>query len=138
MENMPEEIGRLRKQYRSLVASRGMVEDRLLRSRQYCKGSIATVAHHNKDGSSTPYYYISCTRDGKPSTVYIRRNDLARTRKQVGNWQAFKRDLARLQKLNRDIAGIVRQIVELQTVEEVKNDQRGAGAGKRRQTRTTT
>lgn len=54
MEDIREELGRLRRQYRSLASSRGAVEDRLLRSRLYCKGSIAAIAHKNKDGSSTP------------------------------------------------------------------------------------
>lgn len=55
--------------------------------------------------------------------MYIRREDLTRARKLVGNWQSFKRDLARLEALNQDLARIVRQIVAVQTVEELKGDQ---------------
>jgi hypothetical protein len=55
--------------------------------------------------------------------VYVRRNNLARARKLVGNWQAFKRDIERFEALNQGIARIARQIVELQMVEDVKNDE---------------
>ena len=59
MDDTREQVGRLRRQYRSLAQSRAAIEDRMLRSREYFEGSIATIEHKNKGGTSTPYYYIS-------------------------------------------------------------------------------
>lgn len=123
MDDTREKVGRLRRQYRSLTESRAAIEGRMLRSREYFEGSMATIEHKNKDGSGTPYYYISCARHGARTALYVRRKDLARARKLVGNWQAFKRDLDRLEELNRDLAGILRQIAALQTVEGVGDDE---------------
>jgi hypothetical protein len=123
MEDTREKVGQLRRQYRSLAESRAAIENRILRSREYFEGSIATIEHKNKDGTSTSYYYISCSQAGGRTAVYVRRNNLARARKLVGNWQAFKRDIERFEALNQGIARIARQIVELQMVEDVKNDE---------------
>lgn len=123
MDDTREDVSRLRRQYRSLAQSRAAIEDRMLRSREYFEGSIATIEHKNKDGSGTPYYYISCARHGARTALYVRRKDLTRARKLVGNWQTFKRDLERLEELNQEIARIVRQIVALQMVEQVTNDE---------------
>lgn len=122
MEDTREQVGRLRRQYRTLAQSRTAIEDRMLRSREYFEGSIATIEHKNKGGTSTPYYYISCARDEGRTALYVRRKDLARARKLVGNWQDFKRAIERLEELNQKMAGIARQIVALQTVEDIRND----------------
>ena len=81
-----------------------------------------TIEHKNKGGTSTPYYYISCTRDEGRTALYVRRKDLARARKLVGNWQDFKRAIERFEELNQEMARIARQIVALQTVEDIRND----------------
>lgn len=123
MKDMREKVVRLRRQFHSLAESRTAVEWRMLRSREYFEGSIATIEHRNKDGTSTPYYYISCAGQKRRTTaLYVRRKDLARARKLVGNWQTFKRDVKRLEELNQAMAGIARRIVELQTVEDVADD----------------
>ena len=83
---------------------------------------MATIEHKNKGGTSTPYYHISCTRDEGRTALYVRRKDLARARKLVGNWQDFKRDIERFEELNQEMARIARQIVALQTVEDIRND----------------
>ncbi len=121
MEDTREQVGRLRRQYRTLAQSRTAIEDRMLRSREYFEGSMATIEHKNKGGTSTPYYYISCTCQEGRTALYVRRKDLARARKLVGNWQAFKRDMERLEEINQSLAAIARQIVALQTVEEVSD-----------------
>jgi hypothetical protein len=123
MDDTREQVGRLRRQYRSLAQSRAAIEDRMLRSREYFEGSMATIEHKNKGGTSTPYYYISCASDEGRTALYVRRKDLARARKLVGNWQDFKRDIARFEELNQEMARIARQIVALQTVEAVANDE---------------
>ena len=45
MDDTREQVGRLRRQYRSLAQSRAAIEDRMLRSREYFEGSIATIEH---------------------------------------------------------------------------------------------
>lgn len=121
MEDTRQRVIRLRRQFQSLVESRTAIERRMLRSREYFEGSMATIEHKNKGGTSTPYYYISCTRGEARTALYVRRKDLARARKLVGNWQAFKRDIQRFEALNQEMARIARQIVALQTVEDVAN-----------------
>ena len=123
MEDTGERVIRLRRQFQSLVESRTAIERRMLRSREYLEGSMATIEHKNKGGTSTPYYYISCTRGEGRTALYVRRKDLARARKLVGNWQDFKRDIDRFEALNQEMARIARQIVAFQTVEDVANDQ---------------
>ncbi len=122
MDDTREKVIRLRRQYQGLAESRVALERRMLRSREYFEGSMATIEHKNKSGTSTPYYYISCARDEGRTALYVRRKDLARARKLVGNWQDFKRAVERLEELNQKMAGIARQIVALQTVEDVRND----------------
>jgi hypothetical protein len=119
MEDTREKVIRLRRQFQSLAESRTALQRRMLRSREYFEGSMATIEHKNKGGTSTPYYYISCARGEGRTALYVRRKDLARARKLVGNWQAFKRDIERFEALNQEMARIVRQIVALQTVEDV-------------------
>ena len=121
MDDTREQVGRLRRQYRTLAQSRTAIEDRMLRSREYFEGSMATIEHKNKGGTSTPYYYISCTGQEGRTALYVCRKDLARARKLIGNWQAFKRDVERLEEINQSLAAIARQIVALQTVEEVSD-----------------
>jgi hypothetical protein len=123
MQEIRETVVRLRRQYQNLAESRAAIEHRMLRSREYFEGSIATIEHKNKGGTSTPYYYISCPRDEGRTALYIRRKDLARARKLVGNWQAFKRNIERCEELNQEMARIARQIVALQTVEDLRNDE---------------
>jgi len=121
MEDTRERVIRLRRQFQSLAESRTAIEWRMLRSREYFEGSMATIQHKNRGGTSTPYYYISCTRGEGRTALYVRRKDLARARKLVGNWQDFKRDIERFETLNQEMARIARQIVALQTVEDVAN-----------------
>ncbi len=122
MEDTRERVIRLRRQFQSLAESRAAIERRMLRSREYFEGSMATIEHKNKGGTSTPYYYISCTGQEGRTALYVRRKNLARARKLVENWQAFKRDIARFEELSQEMTRIARQIVALQTVEDIRND----------------
>lgn len=113
-------LSELRRQYRSLVTARDTLERHLTARRTYFRGALSTVAHPNKTGPSTPYHYITCRQKGTRAVVYVPRKDLARARKLTGNWKDFKRDLKRLAALNKDIAAVLKRIVEAQAVEELR------------------
>jgi hypothetical protein len=122
MSKRLDTLSGLRRRYRDLVEAREVLEKRLVRRREYFQGSLSTIAHPNKTGPSTPYYYISCRKNEGRGVVYVRRRNLARARKLVRNWQEFKKDLKRLRTLNQDVARILEQIVDVQTVMNVNDD----------------
>ena len=115
-------LSTLRRRYRDLVKARETLEKQLVRKREYFQGSLATIAHPNKTGPSTPYHYISCKREGARGVIYVRRKNLQRAKRLIGNWQDFKRDMKQLKVLNQDITKLLEELIEAQTIVEVNSD----------------
>jgi len=136
MNIVREKLSRLRKHYRELAITRNALEEKVLQTGEVYRGCLTKINHKRKSGSIVPYDYISCWKNNKRAVVYVSKKNLPRTKKLINNWQTYKNRMQRLKDIEEKIRTILRQIADIQMVEELKSEE--STKRKKRQTRKKT